>query len=271
MKKISLLFIILLIITTTEMKSQEKEIFVNIETSAGTIKIKLYNETPVHRDNFIKLVEDNFYRNRIFHRVIKNFMIQAGEPLDKSLANNEMANDKIETIPAEIKFPKLYHKRGALAAARTADNVNPTKASSPYQFYIVTGDTINDTKMKDIERMRFEKVKQQAFNKLRSENSDIIKSLYKDGNQKGLSELQQSFIDQAEAEATTVSMLLKYSPQQIEVYKTIGGTPFLDNEYTVFGEVVEGMDIVDKIQNTPTAAMDRPVEPIIIKDCIIEN
>jgi len=181
---------------------------VEITTVYGKMKILLYNETPKHRDNFIKLANEGFYNGLIFHRVIKDFMIQGGDPNSKNAAPEIMlgSGDVGYKIPAEFS-PALHHKKGALAAAR--DN-NPEKASSGCQFYIVQGKTSTDAELDGIEsRAGF-----------------------------------------------------KYSEKQRNDYKTIGGTPFLDQSYTVFGEVIEGLEVIDKIAGVTTRRGDRPVEDV---------
>ena len=199
MKKICLIICILLGMTA---QAQEKETLVLIKTTKGNITVKLYNDTPLHRDNFIKLINEGWYNNSPFHRVINNFMIQGGHNEDGSV-------DPGYTIPAEFRANHI-HKKGALAAARQGDQVNPKKASSGCQFYIVQGQVLTEAHI------------------------EMYKQRYG----------------------------LTFTPEQVEAYTTVGGTPHLDGEYTVFGEVVEGLEVIDAIAKVKTGYMHAPVEPV---------
>lgn len=197
-------------------KSGKKEAIVLITTNYGDIKVKLYNETPIHRDNFLSLVQEGFYDDLIFHRVIDKFMIQGGNPATKVTEGDK--KEERGTIEAEIK-PELYHKKGALAAARMGDNVNPEKRSSASQFYIVQGKVFNDNELKNIAKRSGKEMPE----------------------------------------------------EQKEVYKTIGGTPHLDHNYTVFGEVIEGLWVVDKIAAVKTGQADKPIEDVVMSMQIVKK
>ena len=247
------------------------ETLVKIETTLGDITVKLYNETPKHRDNFIKLVGEGTYEGTLFHRVIKDFMIQAGDPDSVNAPKGKMlgAGDVGYTIPAEFVYPKYFHKKGVLSAARQGDNVNPNKESSGCQFYIVTGKVYNDSTLLKMERQKNESKVDVIFNALAQKHMKEIYKMRKANDESGLYELQEKLIAEAEAEAVKQPDF-HFTPEQIEAYTTIGGTPHLDDEYTVFGEVVEGMDIVDKIQLVKTDRSDRPEEDVkIIKATIL--
>ena len=246
--------------------NMENETKLKIETSAGDIVVKLYNETPRHRDNFIKLAQDGTYEGTLFHRVINDFMIQAGDPESKEAPQGKMlgAGDVGYTIPAEFVYPKYFHKKGALSAARQGDNVNPEKASSGCQFYIVTGKVYSDSTLLDMERQMNQLRLNNAFQALVQKNMKTIYKLRKDGNQDGLLDLQDSLIAQAEAQVDKEEPF-RFTPEQVQAYTTVGGTPHLDGEYTVFGEVLEGMDVVDKIQQVKTDRNDRPEKDVIIQ------
>ena len=246
--------------------NMENETKLKIETSAGDIVVKLYNETPRHRDNFIKLAQDGTYEGTLFHRVIKDFMIQAGDPESKEAPQGKMlgAGDVGYTIPAEFVYPKYFHKKGALSAARQGDNVNPEKASSGCQFYIVTGKVYSDSTLLDMERQMNQLRLNNAFQALVQKHMKTIYKLRKDGNQDGLLDLQDSLIAQAEAQVDKEEPF-RFTPEQVQAYTTVGGTPHLDGEYTVFGEVLEGMDVVDKIQQVKTDRNDRPEKDVVIQ------
>jgi peptidyl-prolyl cis-trans isomerase B (cyclophilin B) len=188
-------------------ENNKEEKMVQIETELGTIKVKLYNETPLHRDNFIKLTSEGFYTDLLFHRVIQGFMVQGGDPNSKNAAPGQMlgGGDLGYTIPAEIN-PKFFHRRGVLAAARKGDQANPEKRSSASQFYILQG------------------------------------KVFRPGE-----------LD---------SMQMKLSEEQIKAYTTVGGYPSLDNGYTVFGEIIEGMAVIDSIAAQPTDQSNRPQKDI---------
>lgn len=211
--KIKKLFtLILLFITIMSVSCKAEEPIYTIETSLGNIKVKLYEKTPLHKANFEKLVEEKAYDGVLFHRIIENFMIQTGDPTTKPGEEDTIIEEKDEDrIPAEF-VPEYFHKKGALAAARMGDMVNPERKSSPTQFYIVQGTTYSRKQLLDLE------------------------------------EYSQRY----------------WPKEQKEIYKTIGGTPFLDKEYTVFGEVIEGLDIVDQIASLPTDARDYPLSEIRI-------
>lgn len=202
-------------ITTAQEQPKEKETLVVLETSLGKIKVKLFNETPLHRDNFIKNVNEKVYDGTLFHRIIKQFMVQGGDLSSKNASKEAvLGEDSLHyTIPAEIVFPQYFHKKGMLCAARTSDDENPEKASSPVQFYIVTG--------KHFTEMELEKM-----------------------------------------EANTGKI---FTPEMREAYMLEGGTPHLDGAYTIFGEVVSGIKVVDKMQFVTTDTNDRPVKDILIK------
>ena len=193
---------------------------VRMHTSEGVIEMKLYDETPAHRDNFVKLVKAHKYDSLLFHRVIKDFMIQGGDPDSKKAPRGKLLGegDLGYKVPAEFMPELHYHKRGALAAAREGDDVNPEKASSASQFYIVWGMVFTDQQLE---------ILRQKLVKSRGRNVDI-------------------------------------TPEQVEVYTTVGGTPHLDGEYTVFGEVVKGFEVVDRIQNKRCDRNDRPLENVRI-------
>lgn len=252
--------------------NMEKETVLKIETSMGDIKVKLYNETPKHRDNFIKLAKDGTYNGTLFHRVIKDFMVQAGDPESKNAPKGKMlgSGDVGYTVPAEFVYPKYFHKKGALSAARQGDEVNPKKESSGCQFYIVTGKVFNDSTLLNMEQQKNQNKVTEAFNALAQKHMKEIYKMRKANDQGGLYALQDTLFIQAEAEAAKQPDF-HFTPEQIKAYTTVGGTPHLDGEYTVFGEVVEGMDIVDKIQQVKTDRSDRPEEDVkIINVSVIE-
>ena len=195
-----------------------------METSEGNIRIQLYNETPLHRDNFLRLVKAHYYDSLLFHRVIKNFMIQGGNRNTRQAEfTPEFADlcDSLDyTIEAEFRLPKLFHKRGVIAAAREGDDVNPQKRSSSTQFYFVWGRKYSERAM----------------------------------------EFTENRLD------------IELTPEMREAYMTVGGTPHLDGSYTVFGEIVEGLDVVERIQNVETDESDRPLKPVmIIKATVVKE
>lgn len=247
---------------------------VRIKTSHGDVVVTLYNETPKHKENFIKLVNESFYDNTLFHRVIKDFMIQGGDPNSKGAAAGIALGEGGPgyTIEAEIQN-NLYHKKGALCAARQGDNVNPDKRSSGSQFYVVTGKVFQKT---DLKQMEIQQNRQK-------ENGLMQVFIQAPENKAYMARLQeaqamgQDATKRAEAEAAIAVLTEEIKPlalagfvpfifteEQLKDYTTDGGTPFLDNAYTVFGEVIEGMEIINKIGATATAAGDRPLEDVIV-------
>ncbi|MEP6583091.1 MAG: peptidylprolyl isomerase [Ginsengibacter sp.] len=223
MKRFLYLVLMTLIVSCSATKKAAvvplKPVQVKLTTDSGTIVLMLYDKTPLHRDNFVKLVKEKYYDGLLFHRVINNFMIQGGDPDSKNAKPGaHLGEGSLNyTIPAEFDTT-LFHKRGALAAARESDDVNPKKASSSTQFYIVDGETFTDAQLNRVE-----------------ERTKIL--------------IPQS---------------------HREFYKTVGGTPFLDMNYTVFGEVISGMDVVEKIANAPKDENDRPLHDIKIELTIIK-
>ena len=241
---------------------------VSIKTTLGEIKIKLYDGTPLHRDNFIRLINSGFYDDISFHRIIKNFMIQAGDPATKSIPRTSLP-DSIQTytIPPEFNL-QYFHKKGALAAARQGNDVNPEMRSSGTQFYIVQGNKLNDDELNQAERRINSNLKQIRFNSYIKQTSDSLRTSGK------------SITDAEIQEIASVKMFnyltsnkeYKITEEQRNIYKSLGGTPRLDGSYTVFGEVIEGFDIIDKIAEVQTDSNDKPLNDIkIIKIKIIRN
>ncbi|HBC29249.1 MAG TPA: peptidylprolyl isomerase [Prevotellaceae bacterium] len=245
---------------------------VKIHTSEGDIVVRLYDETPLHRDNFIKLAGEGYYDGTLFHRVIRDFMIQGGDPESKGAPAGKPlgTGGPGYNIPAEIVYPKLFHKRGALSAARQSDQVNPERASSGSQFYIVWGKVYTTQELKQMERQMAMQQEQQVFNKLVEEHRAEVMSLRKSRDQAGLLDLQNQLV--AETKATCAQMgKPSFTPEQTEAYTTVGGTPFLDGQYTVFGEVAEGLDVVDKIQQAETRTGDRPEADVSMTMEVMED
>jgi peptidyl-prolyl cis-trans isomerase B (cyclophilin B) len=240
---------------------------VKIETTLGDIIVRLYDETPIHRDNFVKLVKEGYYDGTLFHRVIKDFMIQGGDPDSKGAPAGKMlgVGGPDYTLEAEIK-DNLYHKRGALAAARQGDEVNPERRSSGSQFYIVWGQVYKENQLNQLgKQIRMQKV-QDVFNALAAARRDEIMQMRRERNRAGLQELQDQLIAEAENKVGKQGL----TDEQMELYKTVGGTPHLDGQYTVFGEVEEGLDVVEQIQNTATGRADRPTNDIDMRMTIID-
>lgn len=256
--------------TATE---QNKQVCVKMETTMGNIVVKLYNETPAHRDNFVKLVKEGYYDGTLFHRVINQFMIQGGDGDSRNAKPGQQLGmgDPGYTVPAEFVYPKYFHKKGALAAARQGDQVNPEKASSGSQFYIVTGNVIPEGQIGQFERQLQMQQEQNVFNTLVAAHRDEIMTMRRNRDQAGLQALQEQLINETRQQVAREGAFT-LTPEQRAAYTTVGGAPHLDGAYTVFGEVVEGMDVVEKIEKVETDRADRPVADVrVISMKIVEE
>lgn len=245
---------------------------VKVETTAGNFTILLYGDTPAHRDNFVKNVESGYYDGTLFHRVINEFMIQAGDPDSKNAQPGQRlgSGGPGYTLEAEILFPKHFHKRGALAAARQGDQVNPTRRSSGSQFYIVTGKPLHPQQIPSLEASLHNQQLQATFNGLAAQHIDEIRAFQAAGNREALKALQDSLIKTTEE--LVAAEPLKVTDEMRQAYTTVGGAPHLDGAYTVFGEVIDGMDVIDKIEKAETDAADRPKDDIrIIKMQVVKE
>lgn len=248
-----------------------------ISTPYGNMKLKLFKETPLHRNNFIKLVKQGFYDSLLFHRVINNFMIQGGD-YDSKSANDTAAlgyGDVGYWIPAEFN-KKLYHKKGMLAAAREDDEVTPSKESSGSQFYIVMGKTHDSTSLRKAEiRVNKDLVQKINYNIAFSGKSMALKNYYmrldKEGKTDSLKIVRRQLVDPISIAEYEKTPHFTYTAEQRKIYATLGGTPHLDMNYTIFGEVVEGLDVIDKIAAVKTDKNDRPKENVRMKISIIKE
>lgn len=255
---------------TNDMENENRT-RVKVETTLGNFTVALYDETPNHRDNFLKLVKEGVYDSTLFHRVIKQFMIQAGDPDSKQAADDAMlgSGDVGYTVPAEFN-PKFFHKKGVLAAARQGDDVNPEKASSGCQFYIVTGRVFTQEQLVGMEKKINAQREEAIFNNLARKYMKEIFRMRKAGDNDGLLALQDT-LNQQTHELAKQEPKFRFTPEQIEAYSTVGGAPHLDGSYTVFGEVVDGMDVVDEIEKVKTNRADRPLENVRILKATIEE
>lgn len=242
-----------------------------LETSMGDIRIRLYDDTPKHRDNIVKLAKEGFYDGTLFHRVIKDFMIQAGDPKSKNASDTATlgSGDTGYTIPAEFVYPKYFHRRGVVAAARMGDDVNPKQESSGCQFYIVTGKKFTEEELAALESQLNQQQLQAAFNRMARQHMKDIFKMRKANDTLGLKKLEDTLFEQAKQEV--LSHMFRFNDEQKKAYTTMGGAPHLDGQYTVFGEVIEGMDVVDAIQNVKTGRADRPVQNVTIEKITVEE
>ncbi len=247
-----------------------------ITTPYGNMKVKLFKETPLHSNNFIKLVKRGFYDSLLFHRVINHFMIQGGDP-DSKTANDTMqlGNGDVDYwIPAEFN-KKIYHKKGMLAAAREGDDVDPAKESSGSQFYIVMGKTYDSIGLRKAElRVNKYLIQKINYNIAFSGRSPKLKELYmrldREGKDDSLKIVRQQLVDPVSIAVYEKTPHFTYTAAQKKTYATLGGAPHLDMNYTIFGEVIEGLDVIDKIAAVKTDKNDRPKENVRMKVTIIE-
>ncbi len=273
-----LIFSVLMVLAVTLSLSQtlSKETIL-ISTSCGDLKLKLYEETPLHKANFLKLVRSGFYDSLLFHRVIKSFMIQGGDP-DSKRANDTsvLGNGDIGYwIPAEFN-PKIFHKKGVIAAAREGDDVNPNKESSGCQFYIVMGKKYDSIALKKAEiRVNRDVVIKTNYLVGFGGKSPKLKAYYNrlfaQGKNDSLNMAVKQLNDSVSISEYNKSKRYVFSDLQKKTYASIGGTPHLDNNYTAFGEVIEGLEVIDKIAGVKTDKNDRPIENIRMKIRVIES
>lgn len=242
---------------------KEGEQVVKIETSEGTIRVKLYDETPLHRDNFIKLVKDGFYEGILFHRVIEHFMIQAGDPDSKGARPGMRlgANSLDYTVKAEI-LPQFFHKKGVLAAAREGDNVNPERNSSGSHFYIAQGKVYTPEALDSLVLTINDKRHTALFEKFKRQHEAELIKLQTANDIDGLIKMNEMLSEETAKHFDDEKLVL--TDEQKKAYTTVGGIPHLDGAYTVFGEVIEGLDIVDKIAASQTDEGNRPLKDVVI-------
>jgi len=249
--------------------------YVLISTNYGNMVFTLYDETPLHRDNFKKLIKSNYYDDLLFHRIIRDFMIQGGDPNSRNVDSNTVLGNggPDYTIPAEIN-PNIIHSRGALAAARTGDNINPKKESSGSQFYIVQGKKVDKKELEEIMNAKNFQRKQEVFNNIVSKDTAIANRLNLIQQTQGKEAVQQYIMTQLGPvidEAYKKKEFI-YNGTQIETYKEYGGTPFLDMDYTVFGQMIAGFDVLEKISilyNNPQT--NRPFQDVKMKIRIVKK
>lgn len=258
-------------------ETPKKQQLIELTTDFGKIKMKLYEETPKHKENFLKLAKEGFYDSTLFHRVIKDFMIQGGDPTSKrAAADVQLGNgDNGYTLPAEINS-KFFHKKGALAAARMGDEVNPKKESSGCQFYIVHGRVFSDQELTQIEGQMNMQRKQQFFNswiRLPENKTDFDSLLFyqQAKNSPAFQKLINTLEPKMVVAFNAAGMEFKFSEEARKAYTTIGGSPHLDGAYTVYGEVTEGIDVIDKIAVVERGKADRPNKDVRMFVKIIEE
>lgn len=249
---------------------KQKGPIVLVKTEYGDMKVLLYNETPQHRDNFLKLVKQGFYNGLLFHRVIPEFMIQGGDPNSRDAEPGQMLGNGGPgyTLPAEFR-PDLIHKKGALAAARLGDQANPEKRSSGSQFYIVEGKVFTPEALDSLETLRTQREAQTIYRRLFMKNADSVRILQEQGKQIEYADM----LDRLEKQAQDSAALhpFHFTKLQRETYTTIGGVPHLDGNYTVFGEVIEGLNVIDSIAHVKTDDHDRPLADVKMSMKILKD
>lgn len=273
MKQLSLLILVAFFFQISCVNSQEnrpKKNLVKIETSYGDIVLSLYDQTPAHRDNFIKLANEGFYDGLLFHRVINNFMIQGGDPDSKTAQPGQRlgGGDPGYTLPAEIDS-SFFHKKGVLAAARRGGPSNPDKRSSGSQFYIVQGTVFSHGALDTIEMKMNMQRQNGVIQRHFAAAQDELNQLRQSGNQDQFNIRVAEIREEANAEVARLPRLI-IAPERREAYTTIGGYPSLDQEYTIFGEVIEGLEVLDKIAAVETDPADRPLTDIKMKVKVLD-
>ncbi|MFW5753329.1 MAG: peptidylprolyl isomerase [Marinilabiliaceae bacterium] len=269
----SVLFSLFFLVSTFLTSScEEKTKKVLVKTPYGDMKIKLYEDTPEHRENFLKLAEEGFYDDLLFHRVIEGFMVQGGDPDSRDAGENEQlgSGGPGYKLPAEIHYPEHYHKKGALSAARQGDQANPERESSGSQFYIVQGKTYTEEELDQLEEQLGQRQIQSRMFELLEPHRDSLMAMQNRGNREGF----KSLVDEVEQEAMEEmgdSAKFTFTEEIRETYTTIGGTPMLDGSYTVFGEVEEGLSVIDSIAGVATNDADRPLEDVPMEVEVIEE
>jgi peptidyl-prolyl cis-trans isomerase B (cyclophilin B) len=264
MNRLLISSIIIISIMTSCAQNKTNDYVITIKTDFGNMVAILYSETPKHKENFIKLARDKFYDSLLFHRVIQDFMIQGGDPNSKKQApgQNLGGGGPGYTIDAEF-WPQFYHEKGALSAARMGDHVNPTKASSGSQFYIVQGKKYTDEELLQLEQgMQYQRKNNALREVLFMPEYASVKDMVMQKQAAGDGEWLSSFFENADtliSKAKKSYALFKFSDHQKQAYKTTGGAPHLDGEYTVFGKVIFGLDVIDKIAAVEKGPGDRPV------------
>jgi len=273
-KLISVLAIVTIALATS--CAQNKDYVVTIKTQYGDMVAVLYDETPQHKANFIKLAKEHYFDSTLFHRVIQDFMIQGGDPDSKKAQPGQHLGmgGPGYTVPAEFN-PKFFHEKGALSAARLSDQQNPTKASSGSQFYIVQGSVISNQDL-DMLRVDMNKIMEGLRKMYQSQDPafkplfDSLNQLYASGDQAAYNTKLASTASRVE-KYTNSKVTRELSPEKIKVYTTVGGSPHLDGDYTVFGKVIKGLDVIDKIAAQPRDPADRPVQDIRITVTVEEK
>ena len=254
------------------MENQATETRVLMHTNKGDIKLKLYNDTPLHRDNFIKLVKEGQYNGLLFHRVIKDFMIQGGDVTSKDAPMNKQlgAGDLGYTVPAEFRYPKYFHKKGALAAPRQPDDVNPQKKSDMSQFYIVQGKVYTSGELDTLEMIANQDIKEKAMQKFFYPVRAELR-MQKASNKREYQKRLRKINAQVDSMIRATPGHLLFTKEQRKAYTTEGGCHHLDGNYTVYGELIEGFDVLDIIAGQPRDEYDRPKKDIRIIQLTIEN
>jgi len=242
--------------------AQNKDQVITIKTKYGDMVAILYDETPKHKANFIKLAKEHYFDSLLFHRIIEGFMIQGGDPDSKNATAGQHLGTGGPTYTIDAEFnPKFFHEKGAFSAARMGDGQNPTKASSGSQFYIVQGKKWNEDDLK-FDQMKFNMAMQQFFqNPVNKPAYDSLFATYQSGDVQRYDSLLKKLRPRVEKE-TGIKTEKDVSPEVVKVYSTVGGAPHLDGQYTVFGKVIKGLEVIDKIAAQPKDESDRPIEDI---------
>ncbi|MFT4752616.1 MAG: cyclophilin family peptidyl-prolyl cis-trans isomerase [Salibacteraceae bacterium] len=254
-------------------EKKEKMTYVEVTTTYGVMTFKLYDETPLHRDNFLKLANDGFYNKLLFHRVIREFMIQGGDPDSKGAKEGAELGNGGPGYDIDAEFvPGLIHKRGVLAAAREGDPQNPLKRSSGSQFYIVQGRVLDSTQLMFVQNSKLEKYTKNELKACLNDSNHVeMLAAYKEALIKNDEVAGKVIIDSAMVLVEPNLEKYKYTAEQIEVYGTVGGTPHLDYEYTVFGEMVAGFDVLDSICLVDVDKRNRPMKDVVMKVKVVKK